>query len=249
MEETLEVLQEMGVSPLKRGVLEKLEQTYTLPRALLDLFRFVPTYASGVERLERWKSQELLLLRESTPYPAGDEDLSLDDYEWTTQVRCLGHTPEVLEKLDFVSSAFSTLPPLRDSLGAEMLSRTAARLDRLRERKITSADARFLTEAASLFEARRQITRTRRTLLVVSAACGGLLSCLLRFLMGNSVNSFWLVVFIIGAFFGGAACHGANRRALFRNAERILEACGSYCVSVAGEGAGNTQNLYGGWPY
>ncbi|MDR1979104.1 MAG: protein kinase [Synergistaceae bacterium] len=45
--------------------------------------------------------------------------------------------------------------------------------------------------------------------------------------------------FLIGAIGGGMVYYGLDRRALRRNAESILEACGSYCVSAAEGKAGN----------
>jgi serine/threonine protein kinase len=197
LEENLEILEKMGVCPLKRDALEKLEKTYVLPSSLFYALGAVSTYASTVERLETWRQQDLLLLRESMHDAALYENLSLEDYAQAARVRCLGHTPAILERLDFLIDALAVFPCPRNALEAEIVMRTALRLGTLREKKISSIDSLFIAKTAGLLQRRRGVEKDWQARYAVAGVAGGLFSGFARFLTGTGSDLFFRFFFIM----------------------------------------------------
>jgi hypothetical protein len=172
-EKTLEALSQMGTPPLSRDSLEKLERNYVLPEGLWSLFRSVSTYAEGAAKLEFWEKQGLLLPKDS--YSFMFENLRLDEYERTARIRCLGHAPDVLEKIAFLVGNLSIFPQPQNPLQAQAVSSALERLKRLKEQKIVPEDTRFIQKTAGLFAAREKIQRFRwaRYVLALGGGLGG----------------------------------------------------------------------------
>jgi serine/threonine protein kinase len=300
----LETLEKMGTIPLKRAAFEESEKFYVLPRTLPALFRSISTYASGVQWFEDCRIRDLLIPRDFVSDPSIYENLSLDEYTQAARAHWLGQTSAILAKLTFLIEALPKLPC--NPLGTEILSRTVARLEKLKIQKITQIDSLFVAEAAKLYEERREIARRRLRCFPAVSGGSGLVFCGFRLLSGNARGSvlFWGVLFfvamiglalkgtsvlmgvplrrafsqefanstergditmsramnqafwgavvifcaliyfrvfvsypypfsfLIGAIAGTAVYYGLDRLALSRNAESILEVCGSYCDSV-----------------
>jgi hypothetical protein len=202
MGESLETLEKMGVLPLKREDLEKIEKTYVLPRDLLLSLRAVSAYASAVEQLETWRQQGLLLSRESAHDAFLYENLSLEEYAKAARVRCLGHTPAILERLDFLISELTAFPLPRNDLEAEIVTRAVRRLDVLKKEKISPIDSLFIVKTAGLFQRRRGLGRDWLAQYAIAAVGGGLLSWFARFVTGIRSDFFFLLCFIMASLTG-----------------------------------------------
>ncbi|MDR2180409.1 MAG: protein kinase [Synergistaceae bacterium] len=205
MEETLETLESMGTAPLRRETFGPLEKNYVLPQALLSLFRAAETYAQGAAQLQTWQNQELLLPRyfasDSSPY----ENLSLDEYAREARIRCLGHTPAILEKLDFL---IETLPALDENEYA-IFVHTADQLKKLKDRKITSADSLFISKVIGLLSERRKLRHGQGVYYGISGFSGGLISWLVRIITGQGSDLLFMFIYIAvlgGCVLGLAAC-------------------------------------------
>jgi serine/threonine protein kinase len=202
-EKILEALLGMRTLPLKRDALGELEKNHVLPEGLYSLFRSASTYADGVARLESWQKQGLLLPKD--PYSFMFENLSLDEYERTARVRCLGHTPAILEKIAFVAGELSILPkPPNNILQAQGVSSVLERLKQLKEQKIASEDTRFIQKTADLFAERKNIERfqwARYALALAGGVGGGWIFNLTRTLTKTpGRNFFWYCVVVGGGY-------------------------------------------------
>jgi hypothetical protein len=204
MEQSLEVLEKMGVPPMKREDLEKLEKTYVLPRVLLSSLRAPSSYASAVERMETWRRRDLLLSRESAHDSFLYENLSLEDYARAARVRCLGHTPAILEKLDFLIDELAVFPRLRNDMEAEMVMRTTHRLRKLKEEKISPVDSLFIAKTSGLFQKRRSLGHDRLARYAAGGVGGGLFSLFVRFVTGTRSNFLFRFLFAM-TFAAGSA--------------------------------------------
>ncbi|MDR1978406.1 MAG: hypothetical protein LBQ42_06700 [Synergistaceae bacterium] len=223
-EEILDCLVQMDpVFPIERQALEKFQELHDLPRALLDLFRSVPTYASGLERLESWKTRGLLIPR--TSVLCLYENLSLEEYEQLARVRCLGHSSVMLAKIAFVIDGLSAFLQLQNQpqnapkniLQAERASSVIERLKALRERKITSSDTFFILKAAELLSKRGKIRRVwwvRYALSVAGGVGGALLFNLIRIRAGNPNRCFFWYSIVVGL--GGLLWNIFDRLLRFR---------------------------------
>jgi hypothetical protein len=200
-EKTLDALSRMGTLPLKREALEELERHYVLPEGLWFLFRSASTYAEGAAKLESWKTQGLLLPKDS--YAFMFENLRLDEYERTARVRCLGHAPAVLEKIAFLVGALSVFPkpPNEAQEVSSVFDFVLERLNRLKEQKITSEDTRFIQKASALFAQRREIQRLwwfRYAVVLGGGVVGGWLFNLARTLVKTPGQIFFGYCVVVG---------------------------------------------------
>jgi hypothetical protein len=216
-EETLETLQNIGAAPLKRETFKSLEKNYVLPQALLSLFRVSETYAQGATQLESWRTRELLLPRDFASDSFTCENLSLDEYAQAARVRCLGHTPAILEKLDFLIGALPTLQGSEQE--AAIFAHTASQLKKLKDRKITSADSLFISKVAGLLAERRKFQRDRGIHYCITGFCGGLLSWLVRLVTGKGSDLLFMLTYIaaLGGTVLGLAAYSEWFRALLMN--------------------------------
>jgi hypothetical protein len=202
----LDILKSMGVAPLRRETLESLGKNYVLPRVLLSLFRASGTYAKGAAQLESWRTRELLLPRDFASDSSLYEDLSLDEYARVARVRCLGHTPAVLEKLDFLIGA---LPTLRwNEQGTAIFAHTVDQLKKLKDRKITSVDSLFISKAAGFLTERRRLQCGQGVQYGIAGFSGGLLCWFARVITGKGSDLPFMLIYIAalgGSVFGLAA--------------------------------------------
>ncbi|MDR3255599.1 MAG: protein kinase [Synergistaceae bacterium] len=180
--ERLESLHAMGL-PLARDDMANIRASFVLPGALIFLLGSMKTYASGVEKLEQWRRCGMFIPKEkSEPGDQQEEEgasygnMSIEEYAHTARIRCLGHTPPILEKLDFLMEALPTVAPSRDHLESTMYSRMILRLRKLKDRKITAQDSMFIIQASNLLEHRRSVERLRPTRFAAAAICGLLLA-------------------------------------------------------------------------
>jgi hypothetical protein len=204
----IEVLEEMGALPLKREALKEIEKAYVLPRSLLFSLRAVSSYASALERMETWKRQGLLIPRESVQDSLLYENLDLEGYAQAARVRCLGHTPAILDRLDFLTDELAVFPRPYNDLEAEMVTRAAARLVTLKDRKISPADSLFIAKTAGVLQRRRGLVEDWQARYAVAGAAGGLFSWFARFVTGTRSDFVFRFCFIMIAVAGIALLLG-----------------------------------------
>jgi serine/threonine protein kinase len=209
MEDRLETLKRIGSLPMKLDDFDRLKAEFILPRQLIDMIGVSETFSAGMAQLARWRDMEMLFPTAScadTSQRETYENLSLSEYEKKVRLLCLGHTPAVLEKLDFLRESFDAFNPPRDYPSAMMYFRAKESVNALKDKKVASKDLRFIDSEVDLFEQRRRIKSRRWMQYPVSGLAGGGLLFLVRKLpiIGSGVFMgilVFLTLFSAGLFY------------------------------------------------
>jgi serine/threonine protein kinase len=149
-------LKHLDVPPIKKTDMENLSERFVIPDSLTGMFHSAGTYAAAVSKLELWRGRELLLEH------ASDETvlrhLSIDGYEMTARVRCLGHSTSVMKEMEFAASRIAGLRAVRPDIAFE---RVLEQFEKLRNEKISSHDLFHIKALSELFTKRDEIIDNR----------------------------------------------------------------------------------------
>jgi hypothetical protein len=195
--ERLESLRAIGVIPMKKDVLSDLSGRYVLPGRLLDPLRRTASYARGAERIEEFRAKNMLIPRGPGVDPAQYENLSEGEYEREVRLRHLGHTPAMIERLDFLTGEIQSLAPPLEYARSSIFFGTIDRLKALRNQKVTHRDFLFIVNAARLFERRREIKGRRAARYAAGISSGGAVFGVALMLAGDSGHFFWGMLFFL----------------------------------------------------
>jgi serine/threonine protein kinase len=198
--ERVETLSLAGAVPIKRESFEELVKAYVLPSAVLSMLRFSSTFAAGMEQIEFWRAQGLLIPREQEDISSEYENMNHEEYVRAARIRCLGQTPQLLERLDFLSGE---LNKFYGTHAMTSLLRTIERIDQMKNRKIDARDMLFIIKTADLLERRRTIESSRLKQYAASISLAGLIFWLARFLFGGSSGRFIMIPLILFLVGGG----------------------------------------------
>jgi serine/threonine protein kinase len=194
--ERTRALSMIGAVPMKRESFDDITGRYALPDALSSMLLGASTYADGAKRIESWRSQGLLIPAERQEAPRTYADMSQEEYLREARILCLGHTPQILERLDFLTDALGKFYASHATVG---ILRTVERVAQMKDRKIDSRDILFIIKISGLLERRQAIEANNCKLAqyAASASFAGLLSLLLRFVAGNSFDAYVILSLIL----------------------------------------------------
>ena len=223
---TLKALSQIQTLPVKRAFLEDLQTRYALPAELLDQFKKGSTYAKGASKLKELYKQELLIPKGSDFLTAAYyEQLSVQEYTQRARAVCMGHTPEVLQKLNILLEVFPSLPETSDALETELLTHAYQRMKMLKDKKITAIDALSLTRMFDLFRQRHKIRKSLAVLLPISAFTGGMAFWLCSKFLSCSYT---LLPSVLGIVLGAVGFYAFFRHSMTQSFRRIVYFCASY---------------------
>jgi hypothetical protein len=211
--ERLECMRKILSAPLKLEAVNEIKNLYVIPDALWAMLERSDTYASGADRLNRWRETKLLV-----PKGSGDEayrKLSVKGYERAAKVHMWGHTASTLRRLNGFREAISGLYSERPT---PVFPDTAKELEFLRDRKISARDLVFWNTVSNLLSKRRELRRNRRKDLMIYGVAGiGILAAIrvvFSFILGFShiqLTIFgFLLLFLFGFFLLGTLCFGGD---------------------------------------
>jgi hypothetical protein len=152
----IECMRRILSAPLKHDAADEIKSLYAVPGSLWAMLESNDAYASGVDKLNRWRTQGLF-------FPKGPDDeayrnLSVEGYERMAKVRLWGHTAAVLKKLDEVERAVSEIHSERPT---PVFFAVSKELEFARDRKITHRDRSFFDTLCSLVSERRAMKGDR----------------------------------------------------------------------------------------
>jgi serine/threonine protein kinase len=212
--------------PLKKDMTDDVKNRYFTPDELWIMLETSVTYAAGADRLNIWRTQELLIPKKPGEDDAAYRNLSVEGYESVARRRLWGHTAAVIKELSELEISIAAIHNERPT---PAFVDTLKELDFTGNRKITPRDLKFINTLSSLFSKRRAMEESRRENWVRYGITGIVFFAVYRLIFWLVMNwagrQWWLfgyvtLMFIIFLILGRMGFLGAALREFSRSLRR-----------------------------